>query len=97
MPTLQEGRSALGKDFDFLLSFLHARWVAGERRVFYEWKRKLWREIVRSREQDLISQIHQKIKERHIGDMHTGEIPGGEQLAPGNTCRNSTRFFPLPW
>lgn len=63
--TPQEGWRALGKDLDLFLSFLDARWVAGEKKIFYEWERKLWQAVIRGKEQDLISQIHQRTQERH--------------------------------
>lgn len=63
--TPQEGWRELDKDIDLLLSFLDARWVAGEKKVFYEWERKLWQLITRGRVQDLISKIYQKMQDRH--------------------------------
>ncbi|MGC8809712.1 MAG: [protein-PII] uridylyltransferase [bacterium] len=68
--TPQESWRASGKDLDLFLSFLDARWVAGEKKVFYEWERKLWEVEARGREQDLILKIQQKIKDRH---QHYGD------------------------
>lgn len=61
----QEVWRTLGKDIDLLLSFLDARWLVGEKKVFYEWERKLGQLISRGREEDLISHIYQKTRERH--------------------------------
>ncbi len=63
--SLQESRRALSKDLGLFLSFLDARWIAGDKRVFYEWERRLWMEGVRGKEQDLILKIYQKTRERH--------------------------------
>lgn len=63
--TPPESWRASGKDWDLFLSFLDARWVAGDKKLFYEWERKLWDVVARGREQDLILKIQQTIKDRH--------------------------------
>lgn len=53
------------KNLDFLFSLLEARWVAGEKSIFYKWEREFWSAGVKGKEEKLIFLIEQQARERH--------------------------------
>lgn len=63
--TLKEKWQSIQKDLPFFLSLLDARWVAGEKTIFYEWEREFWEAGVLGKEPELILKIRQKAQERH--------------------------------
>lgn len=68
--TTQESWRGLDKNLDLFYSFLDARWIAGEKKIFYQWERKLWEAGTKGKEHDLILKIYQMNQERyrHYGD-----------------------------
>jgi [protein-PII] uridylyltransferase len=53
------------KDFDLLLSFLDARWVAGDKGTFFRWEEEFSRSLTAGKDTELILQIRQRAEARH--------------------------------
>jgi len=56
---------AAQKDLDLFLSFLDARWVAGEKRTFLKWEEERSRSISAGRNKEVILQIRRRAEVRH--------------------------------
>ena len=61
---------AAAKDLDLFLSFLDARWVAGDKGLFLRWQEEFSRGIKSGKEKEVILQVQQRALARHkkLGD-----------------------------
>jgi [protein-PII] uridylyltransferase len=68
--TPKESSRAAQKDLNLLLSFLDARWIAGDRGAFFQWEQDFSREVRSAKEKEIILQIQQASEARHkkMGD-----------------------------
>ena len=53
------------KDLDLALSFLDARWIAGDKGMFLRWEEEFYRALLSGKETELILQIRQMAEARH--------------------------------
>jgi [protein-PII] uridylyltransferase len=63
--TPKESWRAAQKDLDLLLSFLDARWMAGDKGAFLRWEEEFSRAIKGGREKEIILQVQQSAESRH--------------------------------
>ena len=63
--TPKDSYRAAQKDLDLLLSFLDARWVAGDKGAFLRWEEEFSRSLLAGKETELILQIRQRAEARH--------------------------------
>jgi [protein-PII] uridylyltransferase len=68
--TPKESFRAAQKDLDLLLSFLDARWMAGDKAAFLRWEEEFSRAVKGGREKEILLQIQQSAESRHkkMGD-----------------------------
>ncbi len=68
--TSKESWKAAQKELDLLLSFLDARWMAGDKGAFLHWEEEFSRGLKGGREKEMILQIQQSAESRHkkLGD-----------------------------
>jgi [protein-PII] uridylyltransferase len=63
--TPQDSCRAAQKDLELLLSFLDARWVAGDKGTFLRWEEEFSRSLLAGKDTELILQIRQRAEARH--------------------------------
>jgi len=63
--TPKDSYRAAQKDLDLLLSFLDARWVAGDKGTFLRWEEEFSRSLLAGKDTELILQIRQRAEARH--------------------------------
>ena len=63
--TPKDSCPAAQKDLDLLLSFLDARWVAGDKGTFLQWEEEFFRFLLPGRDTEVILQIRQRAEARH--------------------------------
>ena len=63
--TPKDSCRAAQKDLDLLLSFLDARWVAGDKGTFFGWQEEFFRSLLSGKDTGVILQIRQRAEARH--------------------------------
>ena len=63
--TPKDSCQAAQKDLDLLLSFLDARWVAGDKGTFFHWEEEFFRSLLPGKDTEAILQIRQRAESRH--------------------------------